>query len=205
MIKLKLFILIFISCLSLTAQDTQPEKKKETYYRKEEMIYDGKRYRVHNSYLSLGGGFLQSSIRNQSQKTLGVDFQFPIRRLNFQMGAMVSGDAFGSDNNRQVHVGYGLRKESRAANLAAYIGPTYFWGVKGDTVTGPKEYQGLGGYICLQAVRKISFDIGVGIEIFGEINKEQQMFGFRLIVFFSGAYQGARRNYNPNVRLENPR
>jgi hypothetical protein len=204
MIRLKLFIILFINCITVVAQEAPVKKPELHYYRKEEIIYDGKRYRIHNSYVTVGGGFMQSSIRQGSQKTLGVDFQLPVRKLHFQLGGMVSGYGFGSDNNRQLHVGWGYRRERTGDNLAVYAGPSYYWGVRGDTSTGPINYQGMGAYVCVQAIKKLVFDIGIGIEGFAEFSKTQRLFGFRIIAFFSGAYQGVRKNYNKHVRAENP-
>jgi hypothetical protein len=204
MIKVHLAIFIFLGSLALNAQEKSFKKEKQPYYPKEEIIQNGKRYRIHNSYLTIGGGFLKSSMRTLSQKTLGVDFHFPVRRLNFQIGGMMSGEGFTSDNNDQLHVGYGLRKEGKTSNLAGYIGPTYFWGVTGDIGHPPVYYQGWGGYVCLQAVTKFIYDVGLGAEVFAEVSQKQSVAGFKIIVFFSGAYRGVKKNYNPNVRSENP-
>ena len=146
-----------------------------------------------------------SNIRKDIQKTIGVDFQFPIKKLHFQMGAMMSGDAFTSNNTIQGHVCYGLRKEDTKTNIAVFFGPSIFTGVKGDVSGDPEFYQGMGGYVSFQVVVKIKYDIGLGLEAFGEVNYAQRVAGIKLIAFFSSAYRGIKRNYNPNVRAENPR
>lgn len=148
---------------------------------------------------------LNSSIRNQSQNNLGIDFQFHIRRQHFQSGVMMSGPAFGSNNNVQAHVGYGYRRERSKNNLAAFIGPSYHWGVEGAVGTPEVFYNTFGAYGSVQFVTKFLYDIGLGVEGFADISQKQTMFGFRVIAFFSGAYRGPKRNYNPNVRSENPR
>lgn len=170
------------------------------------MLYDGKRYRIHNNYLTLGGGFLSSSIRPAGQKAVGADFHFHVRRQNFQVGTIMSGDQFLSNNNIQFHAAYGLRRERNMTNLAAYIGPSFFTGVQGTPgVTDPTFYNGWGAYICLQAVSKfVAYDIGLGGELFAEFSEKQNIFGFKIVAFFSGSYRGVKRNYNPNVRAENP-
>lgn len=188
---------------SVMAQEAP--KKKPPYDRKEEIIHNGKRYRIHNNYLTLGGGFLNASNRGESQKTLGIDFQFHIRRQHFQTGVMMSGPDFGDNNHVQGHVGYGYRREGRYSNLAAFAGANYFTGVEGVAGSPPVFYQGAGGYACIQAVSKFTYDIGLGIELFVDVSKRQNMFGFRIIAFFSGSYRGPKRNFNPNVRSENPR
>jgi len=203
--RFKLYLFLFLASLGAYAQEKPVIKEAPKFDGKEEIIYDGKRYKIHNSYLTAGAGFLQSSMRNRLQQTIGVDFQFPIRKLNFQMGAMMSGESFGSNNNIQGHVGYGIRREKTRNNLALYAGPTLFTGVIGDATSSPVFYTGVGAYVSLQAVTKFTYDIGLGAELFGEISSRQRIFGIKIIAFFSGAYRGPKRNFNPNVRSENPK
>lgn len=75
--------------------------------------------------------------------------------------------------------------------------------MEGDASSLPTFYQGVGLYGCVQAVTKFTYDIGFGGEVFGEISQKQSIIGIRLIAFFSGAYRGPKRNFNPNVRAEN--
>jgi hypothetical protein len=67
----------------------------------------------------------------------------------------------------------------------------------------PEFYQGVGGYACVQIATKLVYDIGVGAELFVEASGKQSLLGVRLFLFFSGAYRGVKRNYNPHVRSEN--
>jgi hypothetical protein len=184
----------------------QKEKIRERppYNRKEEVIYDGKRYRIHNNYLTLGMGFGGSSIRGSSQRCGGLDFNFHIRRTYFQFGALISGPELFSNNHEQVHLGGGYRWEGRATNIAFYLGPCLFRGVKGIPPAPPSLYGGYGGYACAQIVTKFTYDIGLGLDLFSEFSYVQSQFGLRIIAFFSGAYRGVKRNFNPNVRSENP-
>jgi len=202
--KLKFIFFFFMATLNFFAQETPASKKMPDFYRKEEIIYDNKRYRIHNCYLSLGPGFLQTSIRKEVQRTIAMDFQFPIRRQHFQIGLQMSGESFGSNNNIQAHFCYGLRKEKTRNNLAAYAGPSIYTGVQTGSLGEAVFYQGIGFYGCVQAVTKLAYDIGVGAELFGDISFKQQMVGLKFIVFFSGAYRGAKKNFNPHVRAENP-
>jgi hypothetical protein len=196
--------------LSLAAQQYEAgTKQKVLYNREDEIIYRGKRYRVHNNYLTAGAGFLSSSIRKTSQKVLGIDFQFHIVRQHFQAGVLMSGETIGSNNNVQAHIGYGYRKETKTTNLAFFAGPSWLTGVVAvsDSVRGtiPLIYENFGFYACAQAVTKATYDIGIGVEVFGEYSHRQSLYGVKLIFFFSGAYRGLKRNYNPNVRSENRR
>ncbi|WP_317899265.1 hypothetical protein [Aurantibacillus circumpalustris] len=208
--KYKLIVILCVYFFGLNAQDTLQElpfKKRERppFDRKEEIIYDGKRYRIHNTYLTVGGGFLQSTIRSKLQKNLGLDFHFPIRNHHFQVGVFMSGEEFASNNNIQGHICYGIRREKNKSNFAAYVGPSYATGVEGNVNSGnPKFYDAFGAYISIQAVMKFTYDIGFGAELFSELGKKQNIIGLKLIAFFSGSYRGPKRNYNPNVRAENP-
>ncbi|MBI2721856.1 MAG: hypothetical protein HYX39_06745 [Bacteroidetes bacterium] len=181
--------------------------KQPEYDRKEEILNEGKRYRLHNNYLTFGGGILQTSLRTSEQKALGVDFHFHIKRQYFQAGIIMSGEQFLSNNNIQAHLGYGLRKETPKINLAAFAGLSYYTGVIGGLDTSGKSvavyYAAPGLYISGQAITKLSYDIGIGLEIFGEVSKFQAIAGFKIILFFSGAYRGLKKNYNPHVRAEN--
>jgi hypothetical protein len=199
---------------SAQAQDTVRGKKpgqQHPYNRKEEIIFDSKRYRIHNNYVTLGGGPGYSSIRSALQQVAGVDFQFHIRREYFQAGVVLSGFQFFANNHVQLHAGYGKRKESGKYNLAFFGGTTIYQGVEG--VVGQPEifYGGAGLYFSAQAVRKLTYDVGAGLEAFADLGfrvggrgREQVLYGVKLIVFFSGSYRGPKRNYNPNVRSENP-
>jgi len=40
----------------------------------------------------------------------------------------------------------------------------------------------------------------LGAELFGEVNYKQNLIGIKFIAFFSGAYRGAKKKVNPNVR-----
>jgi len=175
------------------------------YFAKEEIIFDGKRYRIHNNYFTLGGGFTFSGIRDEVQKNIAGDFQFHIRREHFQLGMMINGNSFGDVKDLQLHAGYGYRIEKNKTNLAAFIGPMYFTGVEGDVNTGPLFYDGFGAYACVQGIYKFWYDVGLGLELFGNVSYKQSMVGLKLIAYFSNAYKGPKRNVNPNVRSENPR
>jgi hypothetical protein len=121
----------------------------------------------------------------------------------------MSGEEFFSNSHLQGHVCYGLRKESSTFNLAFFVGPSIYQGVAGRPPAPPEVYEGLGLYADLQLIKKLTYDIGAGLELFCDLGfaatgREQVMYGAKFILFFSGSYRGVKRNYNPNVRSENP-
>lgn len=180
-------------------------KKKPFYYRQEEILFDGKRYKLYSNYMTGGPLIASSTIRSQAQKGIGIDFNWHIRRRFFQTGLMMSGLDFGDNNHISGHLTIAQRKEGNYYSLAGFVGACYSYGVTGDITTGPQFYNVFGGYASLQYVVKFNYDLGLGLEAFTEISQNQTMVGAKLIAFFSGAYKGPKRNYNPNVRAENPK
>lgn len=193
-----LIFLTFCFTWSLAQKDTLP------FNRKKEIIYDGKRYRVYNDYLTFGAGKAYSDIRRIDQSCLNADFQFHLTKEYFQLGFFMSGDQFLRNTNLQGHLCYGYRHEKELYNLAVFVGPSYSYFVTGSTDTSGifhvKSNTTLGGYICLQGVYKIKYDVGLGIELFADISPLQKIAGARLICYFSGAYRGEKKGYKPKKK-----
>ncbi len=141
------------------------------------------------------------------QHGVGVDFHWHIRRQYFQTGLAISGNKLLDNNKTQIRVGYGYRKETARYNVAFFGGTTLFYGVYAVPDTGntfrPEFFQGMGLYGSAQAATKLLYDIGIGAELFAEINYKEKIVGVKLFLFFSGAYRGLKKNYNPHVRSEN--
>ncbi len=172
------------------------------------MLFKKKRYRVHNNYISGGPGLLASTIRPQTLNMIGLDFQFHIRWQHFQVGGYNSGVTSNRTSHLQGHLCYGYRYENTKYNFAVFGGPAYATGAAPvtfqknngvDTVVGV-QYFDWGFYVNCQAVKKITFDIGLGAEVFAEVSRRQTIFGIKVIAFFSGSYRGPKQATNPNVR-----
>lgn len=183
----------------LCAEFCHAQKDTLPYNRKEEIVYDDKRYRKYNNYITLGGGPLYSSVRSKDQKVVGADFQFHLQRNYFQIGAMMSGNNFLDNNNVQGHVCMGYRIEKEQLNLAFFAGPSLSKFVVGHLDTAGVPYAvvsgGVGGYVCVQAIYKAKYDVGIGAELFGDFTRAQQMGGLKIVIYFSGAYRGAYRGF----------
>ncbi|MBS1651366.1 MAG: hypothetical protein JSU07_05070 [Bacteroidetes bacterium] len=178
----------------------------KSYYRKEEIIYNNKRYRIYNNYLTLGAGYANSSFRNDIQKTINVDFNFHIRKLYFQSSFMISGSDFLGTSDIELKGGVGYRKEQVKNNMAAYVGAGYSTGAY--AVPDPNNpgytmgaiYEAPLIYACASYVYKLEYDIGAGLELFTSYSTRQFMFGGKLILYFSGAYRGPKKTINKYVR-----
>lgn len=197
----KIVTLLFLSIISLGFA----QKDTSAYDRKEEILDNNKRYRIHNNYLTVGAGFGSSSLRFSEQAIIGLDFNFHIRRQYFQAGILMSGNKFLSNNNLAGHLCYGYRKETNKYNFAFYAGPSYNEGIippkiEGTDTIAAKLFQTFGLYASIQYVFKITYDIGFGGEAFAEFNKYQTFGGVKVILFFSGAYQGKAKVYNQHVK-----
>ncbi len=167
---------------------------------KQEIVYDGKRYRVYNSWLSVGAGAGYNTKWPKDEKNLGADFSFHIKQYYFRAGAFMSGADFTASNNYSFHLCYGLRKEKEKYNLSAFIGPStsYFRRPLSDSVNYnlATVYNMVGGYAAIEAVYKIKYDVGIGGQIFCDYNQAQMVYGVRLIAYFSGAYRGIKYGYH---------
>lgn len=195
-----------MACLGLNAQEPAPALEKPQYDKKEEIIFQNKRYRIHNNYLTFGRGLLASTIQLSGQAAYGADYHFHIRRHYMLAGALLSGESLFAANDAQLHVCYGIREEKNFTNVSLFGGPSLFTGVAGTPgVTAAKVYTGVGVYACFEAVFKIRYDIGLGFDVFAELSAKRNMGGLKVILYFSGAYMGKKGNYNPHVRSESKR
>lgn len=188
-----LLLLLFCAKLFLAQTDTIP------FDAKKEIAYDGKRYRVYNNWVSLGGGLNYNTKWPKDERNLAVDYSFHIQQYYFRLGAFMSGRDFTSPNNNSFHAGIGIRKEREKYNLSAFIGPStsYFRRPLRDSLTHnlAKVYNAAGGYACVEIIYKIKYDVGIGGQLFCDYNEVQMVYGVRLVAYFSGAYRGVKYGY----------
>lgn len=188
-------LFIFVFCI-FSVDCFFAQSDSSAFNKKEEISYDGKRYRVHNSWLSFGAGPSYNTKWPKDEKNIGVDFSFFIKQHYFRVGGYMSGADFTLSNNYSFHLCYGLRKETEKYNLSAFIGPSssYFRRPLSDSTTHNlgTVYNELGAHVCIEAIYKIKYDIGLGGQIFCDYNRVQMVYGVRLIAYFSGAYRGIK-------------
>jgi hypothetical protein len=176
------------------------------YDRKEEIIDNDKRYAIHNNYLMIGGGFAGSSLRKKEQVAVGIDFIFHIKRQHFQIGVLMSGDKFNSNNNLSGHFGYCYRIEDENRNITFGAGISQNKGKIPSHITDDGDtipdfyYRNTGIYLSAAYFKKITYDIGIGLEIIADINQVHQMIGAKAVLFFSGAYRGKAKIFNRYVK-----
>lgn len=164
-------------------------------------ILKNKKLRYYNNWLTVGGGFNQNlTYKRKIGFAGGIDYNFHLKQHYFQLGTFISGEKFGFYDNYEFHLGYGKRFEDKDIHFAGFAGVSYStgYGKVGDTVyTRPFSQPGI--YAQIEAVKKITYDVGAGFTFFVDWNQEQAIFGAKFIVYFSGAYRGKKYNDGKNV------
>ena len=166
------------------------EKQRADELKKERTIR-GNRFKVFNSYINFGSGLGRAIEDNQAWHPTAIEYNFHIKRSYFMIGYQrtdVSGLLNQPKRNRMndFHFCYGFRRETKVLNIAYYGGISRPWGVMNDTLS----FNTYGVYAEAQLIRKLFYDVGAGISIFGHYNNYFPLFGVRIDIFLSGAYQG---------------
>ena len=177
-----------------TAIAPTDKKKRKSPPVDSTFILKNKKLSYYNNWFTLGGGFQQNlTYSREIGFAGGLDFNFHIRQQYFQIGTMISGEKFGFYDNYEFHLGYGKRYEDKDIHFAGFGGISYSTGfgkVGDSTYTRPFSLPGI--YAQVEAVKKITYDVGVGAAFYVDWNQEQAIFGARFILYFSGAYKGKK-------------
>lgn len=166
------------------------EKQREDELKKERTIR-GNRFKVFNNYVNFGTGIGRAIENDKGWNPSAIEYNFHIKRAYFMIGYQrtdLSGFLNKPKKNRMndIHLCYGFRKETKVLNIAYYGGISRPWGNINDTLS----FKTIGIYAEAQFVRKLFYDVGAGISIFGHYNQFMSLFGIRIDIFLSGAYQG---------------
>lgn len=181
---------------------------KGEFDKKKEITYDGKRYRVFNNYITVGGGTEYNTYIQGTNLNLGGDYNFHIQQIYFQAGGFLAGNYFGNWNHAQLHAAVGKRFEMKKFNMAGYLGGSF------SSINRPiydsiaqgyrsNSLHPLGLHATVQFTYKFKYDVGIGICLFSDINKYQSVYGLRLELYFSSAFLGYRNsNHDENSILK---
>jgi hypothetical protein len=197
------YILFFIALHSVTivsAQNNSINNKPNAKVKKEKtvvdsiFVVDNKKFSYYNNWFTIGGGVQQNLTYKRTLGFAGgADYHYHIKKQYFQTGVMLSGERFGYFDNYQIHMGYGKRFEDKDVHVSAFAGVSYSTGFAkvGDTAyTRPFDFPGL--YMQAEVIKKITYDVGLGLAFTLDWNKEQTIFGGRCVLYFSGAYKGKK-------------
>jgi hypothetical protein len=203
----KFLLILFVTGFAGEFFAQEEAENAKPFDPKEEIVYDNKRYRVWNSYMTFGGlwGFntqIPGKGNLPSPQFVGaMDLNFHIQKEYFQMGAFISGNTFYDKNNVSLHAGWGKRIEKNKYNFAAFGGINYslYYPYNKDSLRFDYEARNdLGFYVAVQNFYKIKYDIGIGGTVFAEYNSQRIIYGLRIELFFSGAYRGEKGRRKTN-------
>lgn len=169
------------------------KKKKHIPPLDSTFVIQNKKMKYYNNWLTGGAGMQQNlTYRRKYGFSGGVDYHFHIKHHYFQLGTVITGEKFGSYDNYNFHLAYGKRFEDATFHAAAFVGISYSSGYAKVDSTGKYErhYKEPGIYIEGQLIKKLTYDVGIGVSVFGDYNQEQAIIGGRIIFYFSGAYKG---------------
>ena len=189
-----IFLLLTSSLLtsSIAAQD----KERPLPVWKQDTIIKDDVFRKYSNWISAGGGTAKNNHIDNSQFTGGLDYKFHLQRQYYQFGLLVSGDQFGSYNNYQFHLCYGKRVESGTLNFAYFAGLSYSeFNKRYGNGYAYNATPGAGIYLNAEYILKVTYDVGIGISAFSDINLYENLFGAKLNVFFCGSYKGKKEVY----------
>lgn len=189
---------MLVGSAALQAQDTNQYVLKENY--KREIVIGNKRYRVYNNWVAFGAGPGYHSANPRTQFALGLNFNFHIKKLYFNLGGLMSGDEFGVWNNYTAHAGFiPWRSENENRNIAVIGGISYTQGY--DFAYAGHYYSDrwdrVGVYAELHYAMKAQYSVGAGPSLFVDINDKRIIAGIRLDGYLSGAYRGYARGAGP--------
>ncbi|MCC6691425.1 MAG: hypothetical protein IT235_07825 [Bacteroidia bacterium] len=187
----KNYLILFfaLSAFSISAQHTKSDKPVW----KQDTVFGDNIFRKHSNWISAGGGLAANNQIKNSQFVFGLDYNLHIHTQYFQLGLFLSGDRFGSYNNYQFHGCYGKRIETTSINFSYFGGASYsvFFEQAGSNYSQtPKN--SVGAYACAQLIKKIKYDVGIGLSVFADINFSQSVMGAKVDVYLSGAYKGKK-------------
>ena len=187
--------IIFLSVLLIVVT-----KQLSAQFTREDTVIENKIYRPYSNYLLLSVG-KSYNIKNGEVETSGeVGYVFRVVDQFFQAGYHLSSDQFFLNRSYQklndIYIMYGIRKETINRNMDVFLGVSYAYGStywETDSLN-KKWYKGFsvpGIRISADYEWKIFYDIGLGLNGYAEWNQYYPIIGFKINVYFSGAYRGS--------------
>jgi hypothetical protein len=170
----------------------------------EEFIIKDKIYKPGCTWLKFGVGMDFDWYQQEAESNANLAVSFRIKNMYWQTGYHVSSDKFFTERSYQklndLYLAPGLRRETNKSNASIFIGPSYAYGSTFDHystyngVTDKKWYRRfnqIGLFGSVEYTLKIYYDLGLGLSVYGSINKYYSVTGFQVHIYFSGAFKGA--------------
>jgi len=179
----------------------------------EDTVIENKIYRPYSNYLLVSYGVGFNFKQHNSEQAGSISYTFKVKNSFFRIGYSVVSRNFVLSRTLQkindVTIMYGKRLETSQANFSFFAGLSYSYGTYFYYFM-PNElnrkvylfFRKPGVYVELELTKKIFYDIGTGVSIFGTFNNAYKEYyssnswgfygavGLKLSVYFSGAYKG---------------
>ncbi len=179
----------------------------------EDTVIQNKIYHPYANYLLVSYGVGFNFKQHNSEQAGSVFYTFRFKKHFFRVGYSVVSRNFILSRTLQkindIAVLYGKRIETPTANFSFFAGITYSYGTY-FYFYAPDErntkvymlFRKPGLYAELELTRKLFYDIGVGVSLFGTFNNAYKEYyrtatspfygavGIKFNVYFSGAYKG---------------
>jgi hypothetical protein len=171
---------------------------------KGKVVYQNHIYWVNAPYFTMGYGAGYGFRSNKPEQNMTIAYHHFIKKIGLSAGYHSSSDEkiWWRSNQKlnELFVSIGQRWESTKFEMAAFAGPSYAYGsypvpIVKDTVTKmyPYRFKELGLRAELTATYKFAYDLGVGLSLYGTVNKQYSVAGMQIHLFFSTAFI---RDYN---------
>lgn len=192
--KYILILIIAILCSNLT--NAQQDSTNE------EFIIGNKIYKGGSNWLKISQGVGYHFWLGQLEYNTTLAYSFRIKKLYFQLGYHVTSDEFFTKPSLQklndIYLCIGKRKEQKKYNLAYFGGLSYAYGATLDhrewnNGVISNWYRGFakpGLFGTIDYTYKLTYDMGIGLSLYGSINQYYNVLGLQLHFYLSGAYKG---------------
>ncbi len=212
--RTKFLFLLPLSFLIFSTVSGQETEKKKSFFQKADttvvlgkgrVVVGNRIYRQNSPYVILAYGAGYSFKSSQAEQNMTLSYQYFFDKLGLQVGYHSSSDSKiwwrSNEKLNDLFIAAGTRWESSRMNVAAFAGPSWAYGSypvwlipPGDSVAKqyPLRFKNPGLHAEIQATYKIFYDLGVGLSLYGSVNKEYSVVGAQLHLYFSTAFI---RNY----------
>jgi hypothetical protein len=207
----KIWVLLPLSFLMILPVFAQEKEKKRAgseisdstvVMSKGRIMYKNRIYRQNAPYLTIGYGAGFGFESRLIEQNLNLSYHHFIRKFGLQLGYHTSSDIKvwwrSYQKLNDLFLGAGRRWEGTNYNLSVFAGPSLAYG---SYIAWNEERQKdwaygftTGGlHAEIQATYKPTYDIGIGLSVYGSVNRYYSVAGAEIHLFFSTAFV---RNYN---------
>lgn len=197
----KIWILLPLSFLigfSVYGQDKEKKKidnqdsDSTIVLSKGRIVYQNRIYKQNASYLTMGYGAGFGFESKKIEQNMILSYHYFINKIGLQLGYHSSSDTKiwwqSYQKLNELFLGAGRRWEGLRYNYSAFAGPSWAYGnyLVTDSLFHPFGNPGL--HAEVQATYKIAYDLGIGLSVYGSLNRAYSAVGAQIHLYFSTAY-----------------